>query len=790
MATLGKWSGGVTTLNPGTTFAAPNGLFPTQDRNDGSAYSFASSTSTLTLPSSDLADGYLIVAAFEHQDTSNGRHMPQGEIIQASGTGNFVGGPTGGYARDTSEDRAYVRCWAFVDGPSASATFQFQWKRDVDAPTGGTERSEFQVIPLFYSDIGLYSSTSAALLGGTSPNQVTGWSGTDGTNITLSSDVVSVTGDNKRYLVLGSQFFEGRGGRTQRWHGLEIDNTQENAAKAYSYYRNTSNDQNGEIFTWLLETVTATITIEQTCYRGDGVGGNQGGADIDGSTPSVGDHVLVVIELNDSAEVFSSTGSTSQNVSQAGPIDLNLTLIGDINFNDSGSFTRASDIAMNCEQAMDVLLGANISAASNSITNTGRATIFSEFTVNGTEDTDSFAGDYLRGDQSTQDTFGWSANLLNFQAVALDDDVGVSTSELSGSEGHGLVNLQAGWGGFWGINLDTLEGSADQSVVLAQPSETDTAQVIATIGGAVSVILAQPSEIDAAQVVTPVAGAVSLLLAQPSETDTAPAVTPIGGAVSILLTQPVETDTALVVAPEGGAVSVLLGVPAEIDTALVITPLVSQTVLLALASETDTALVITPVADEVVILALASETDTAQVIDPVGGPASVAITLASETDTTPAIVPVGGAVDVGLALPAEIDTAFIIVPVAGGVSIVLDLPLETDTAPSVTPIGGAVNVNLALSQETDSAIVITPVLAGGPQTVVVVQPFETDTGLVITPIGGAASRILGLALETDTAIAITPALDGAPGLGFPHLANRVRAMRQNRPSRGSLKNLG
>lgn len=170
MATLGKWSGGVTSLLPTTSWAAPNGLFPTQDRNDSSAYSFTSSTSTLTLPSSDLADGYLIVAAFEFEDDSNGRHNPQGQIVQTSGTGNFVGGPTGGYNRDTSEDRAYVRCWAFVDSPSASSTYQFQWKRDSDTPTGGTERSEFQVIPLFYSNHGIYSSTSSSLYGGTTPN--------------------------------------------------------------------------------------------------------------------------------------------------------------------------------------------------------------------------------------------------------------------------------------------------------------------------------------------------------------------------------------------------------------------------------------------------------------------------------------------------------------------------------------------------------------------------------------------------------------------------------------------
>ena len=59
-----------------------------------------------------------MVAAAEFFD-DGARYNPQLRIIQASGTGNFVGGPTGGYLRDASEDRAYVRCWAFVDNPSA-----------------------------------------------------------------------------------------------------------------------------------------------------------------------------------------------------------------------------------------------------------------------------------------------------------------------------------------------------------------------------------------------------------------------------------------------------------------------------------------------------------------------------------------------------------------------------------------------------------------------------------------------------------------------------------------------
>lgn len=457
MASLFKASGGSVAIIPTTSWSAPANLFPTTDRNDGSIYTFVAATSTVTLPSSGLADGYLILARYELEDTSNGRSTPQGQFVRTTGTGTFVSGAAGGYTRDNSEDRAYVHAWAFIDNPSAASMLQFQWKRDTDAPTGGTVRSAFEVIPLYYSDAGIYSSTDSSLYGGTTPNQVTGFTGTDGTNITMTSNVVSMTGDNKRYLCLGSQFFEGRGGRTQRWHGFRIDGTKDDASKAYSYYRNASNDESGDMFTTLIETSTATVTLDQFCYRGDGVANGQGGADSDGSTPSVGNHAIVVLELNDSAEVFKSHLNTNTGDLTTATTAIDVNEVTD--FNDTASFTDLVDGSINCVSTADYLFGANISAASNNVANTQRWTAYAELTVNGTVDPDLFAGDYMRNNQGTIDTFGWSGNFVGFQALSAGDDVGVSVTPLTGSEDGGDGISPAGWSGLWGLNIDTLESA-------------------------------------------------------------------------------------------------------------------------------------------------------------------------------------------------------------------------------------------------------------------------------------------------------------------------------------------
>ncbi len=65
MANLFRQTGSSVSVFPTTSWSAPNGAFPTNTRNDGSSYGYNSSTSTVTLPSSNLANGYLLIARFE-----------------------------------------------------------------------------------------------------------------------------------------------------------------------------------------------------------------------------------------------------------------------------------------------------------------------------------------------------------------------------------------------------------------------------------------------------------------------------------------------------------------------------------------------------------------------------------------------------------------------------------------------------------------------------------------------------------------------------------------------------
>jgi hypothetical protein len=465
MASLGKWSGGTVAILPTTSWTAPASLFPTEDRNDGSIYSFAAATSTLTLPSSNLADGYLIVGSYEFEDASNGRHNPQGRFVQVSGTGNFVTAQTSGYNRDNSEDRSYVRTWAFIDSPSASSTIQFQWKRDSDAPTGGTVLSELEVIPLYYSNIGMYSSTSTTQPASNTPTAMTGWSvvtESDTAAIELASDTFTLKSDNKRYIVLGSYYWEGDyTNRTQRLGGLDIDGTYQDHVQAYSYMRQSSDNIIGEFFSWLVDRDTTDIDLQMDMWKGSDTGtfpnyGASVGGTATGSNPV---HSFVVLELNDSAEVFTTKNNSQQSLATAGTrVEIDISPSATFGINDTASFTRADDNGVNVEKNADILLGANITGGYESSSG-ARFTGYTTFTVDGVDQDYTKSGDYSRGNQGSNSVWGWSSNMLSFLEVAAGEDVGVSAGKIAGGEG-GSVAVLSQFAGFWGVNLDTLDDVA------------------------------------------------------------------------------------------------------------------------------------------------------------------------------------------------------------------------------------------------------------------------------------------------------------------------------------------
>ncbi len=485
MATLGQWSGSAVSQFPTTSWAAPNGVFPTEDRNDGSAYSFNSTTSTITLPSSNLADGYLFVAGYENSITHNNRHNAQARFSQSSGTGNFTRATTSGYSRNENHTNCFVRTWAFVDSPSASSSYQFQWKRDVGggSPTGTTPTAVIQVIPLYYNSVAIYESTDTGMTGLTSLHNITGWTTvleSDTTSIQRSDNAIVVKADNKRYLHLCSQFFDSTvTNRTQRWHGLTETNVNIEGAKGYSYYRDPTSSQGGDMFTWLHETGTTNDIYRQIIWRGPTTTAPGYGAETEQNTAATSaEHSWVILELNDSADVFKSLNATSESLGQTSK-GLSVADTGELIFNDSNQFTGSGVTGIDVASATDVLLGANVNGGYTANTNLrflGR----SQVTIDGTPQVFSRTGDYGRGDQSTTGTFGWGSSMLSFHAVTDGQDVGIEVQNV-GVE-NGPFETLAGHVSFWGIDLNTLEAGGTSDDLLADDAESSSEVTSPVIG--------------------------------------------------------------------------------------------------------------------------------------------------------------------------------------------------------------------------------------------------------------------------------------------------------------------
>jgi len=450
-------------ISPTTSWSTPASIFgATPQENTSSFYTWSNFGSQVTLPLNGLADGYLFIGHFEYEDTSNGRFQPQAKFNNTASGGSFVSAQTGGYNRSNTEDRSYVRTLALELNPQSGGVFTFQWKRDGDAPTGGLISCGIEVVPLYFNDAAIFESNSASIYGGTTPNQITGFTESlAGTNISFASNTVSLESTASYYLCFGSYFFEGFGStRTQRWGGFRIDGTKDDESKAVSYYRNNNNDENGSFFTNI---ISGDSDIDMFCYRGDGVANNQGGADVDGGTPVLGYHFMAFIELKPGCRIFktSNENSANESISTANASTLNFTATESVIQTPFVSDGRSDTLGLNIPTSSQkrLLLGANIGGASPDVTSTTRYTGFTEFGFATTSTEITKSGDYLRGNQGSSDTFGWSSNMLSYYNYGwtdvADTNIYIEATALSTSA-KGPAAVIGGWLGAWGLDLETM----------------------------------------------------------------------------------------------------------------------------------------------------------------------------------------------------------------------------------------------------------------------------------------------------------------------------------------------
>ena len=231
------------------------------------------------------------------------------------------------------------------------------------------------------------------------------------------------------------------------------------ASRSYFYSRNSSNEfvGLGAPFLWKKAGTTDDISVQM--WRGDGVLADEGGADVDGTFDSINGEqtALFVCELPDHVDVFASHDSVGgQDI--AGGVTTSINAVRDVAFNDSASFTKATDTEINVVQASDVLVFGNIWTARATVSSGTRLTLGARFTIDGVDQTTGTSITYTRGNQGTQDTYAGSWHPSAMYSVSAGADLLLETFD-DGDNG-GDDTTQANTVGMFAINLDSLESSS------------------------------------------------------------------------------------------------------------------------------------------------------------------------------------------------------------------------------------------------------------------------------------------------------------------------------------------
>ena len=454
MAIVGKWIGLNVAAFPTTTYTpVPASVFNTQVRNDTNAFNKVDST--ITLDTINDADGYIIRASTEIACTHNNRFTAQIRVIPTVNAGNaeVLASVAGQYSRNTTDNDSSSDSFTVITNITGSITFEVQWQRQGSgAPAGSVTNSCLEIIPIYFNGIGLYEGVTNQLLGGVTPEIVTLDSTiTESGNIARSGNDIILSA-NKKYLVMGMYYRQGTTSRTQRWIGFGVNGVLNRDAMTNIYYRDASNQNQGEAFNTIIDAGGADLTLNILGYRGDGITPpSLGGAGVTGNAPNLTLLSVAIIELKGGCETFKSADNTGdQNIGVIGDVELNAAR-NNI-FNDSDSFTKLNDTSYEAQAKMDAFYGANISASYQTASGT-RITRRVLASVNGLADVNVNAVKFGRGSQGTQSTFGFSGNPFGLVSLNENDLISTSVQDIGNTVD---VRTRAGWAGMWGINLDTM----------------------------------------------------------------------------------------------------------------------------------------------------------------------------------------------------------------------------------------------------------------------------------------------------------------------------------------------
>ena len=449
---------------PTGSFAAIN--FATEVNNDtGSNISQPSSNTFQIDEALPSGKAKLVICNIRFRNTRNNRGNAQAKAVLTSGTGNLWTTYETNFTRNSSNQSGWLRVYVVITNCSLNAQFQIQWKRDVDAITGGTivNGSNVQIQDLYFEAIGLYTDTTGLQTCTSDTTRTTinldnTVQETDTSKIQRSGNDVNVKTDGARYLVFGSIAGDNGAQRTSRNGVIAYNGTADTTTESYAYQRNANNKLGGMVLQDLYEKpVGADIPISLQCYRGpSGTAGDNGAAVAGSWRTTPGYCGLAVIELPSSAECFRSHDSTGgQTVSGVSAVTINA--MRDEDFRDSSSYDGRTNSSIDANGAHKALILGSIMTGRQSTTSSTRGLMGARLEINGSNRSVGEHGDYSRGVQGSQNCFGWGASVGGVFDLFDNDTIELETFDAGDNGGTDQTNADSV--SFFALNLDSTNSS-------------------------------------------------------------------------------------------------------------------------------------------------------------------------------------------------------------------------------------------------------------------------------------------------------------------------------------------
>jgi len=437
---------------PGTTYSNLN--INIEDSDTGSIVTESSGIFTPSQPGY-----YLILATGRFDATHNNRVNVVWDVLQ---NGSGIAGSSGsGYARNNANPYAYVRAGSILYFNGTTDTFSVRHKRDSGAgsPAGSYGWTRLKLVHLGDNlPYARYGTPTSGGYGGNTPTDIGGWdviTETDTSVLELEGGIdISLKDPNRPYLIIYSLDNSDSGGaRTTRVSDITLNTTRIGHSGGYAYQRDSAN-QHAIPFGIALAHPTTQGKIRIRCWGYDDDAAtlwgtfNNGSWTLSSNSEEAGVMIIALPPTTDTAIFNDTTGGDTISGTSTVPLT-----IMDTEIKSGTNFTKDSDTSITIGTSSDIFAWGTIMVERTSSSGI-RNTSATRWQLEGVDQDDSAYGNYLRGEQGTQDAKNMVLSSNYTDSVNAGDTFILEKFDPGTDDGQ---FDETSWGGAFFIDLKTLK---------------------------------------------------------------------------------------------------------------------------------------------------------------------------------------------------------------------------------------------------------------------------------------------------------------------------------------------